>query len=236
MYGFLRFVIFFGTLVGLLVFVAVPALASPLLTQMVRDAGLRSDEMRVSIAYFDPSLFWGHSQRMRIETGDVGLGAATARGLDVALGDVDLFSQTFETVSGNARGVVLSARGLDVTLDRIEIDGPSTQAGVAAYMTPQQTAAAVRQAAGLLGLTLSDVQLVDGAIRVALGGIATQGALTVEGGALVLRPALGPAFVLLQPAPTDPWRLTEAQVTRDGVVLRGVVDAEAIATRLRRGR
>jgi len=39
--------------------------------------------------------------------------------------------------------------------------------------------------------------------------------------------------LLLQPAPSDPWRLTEAHVTPDGVTLRGIVDVAAIARRVR---
>jgi hypothetical protein len=230
--GLLRFLLFFSVLVGLLVLVGVPAAASPVLTQMVRDAGLRADEMTVSVAYFDPSLLWGRSEELTIQARGARLGPATAGGLDIALGDVALLDRTFESISGNVRDIALRAGGLDVLVDRIEIDGPAQAASVAAYLTPEQSAAVVRQAAALVGVELRDVVLVDGAVRVRLGPVTTEAALSVEGGALVLTPPIGPALLLLQPAPSDPWRLTGAQVSRDGVVLRGVVDAEAIARRV----
>ena len=235
MNGLLRFLLFFGTLVGLIVFVAVPTLASPLLTQMVRDAGLRADEMRVSIAYFDPSLFTVRTQRMRIEATGVDLGPATARGLDLSLGDVALLDRTFETITGNVRDVHLRAGALDVTVDRVEIDGPASAASVAAHFTAGQTAEVVRQAAGRLGVEVRDVRLRDGAIEINLAGFRSRGSLSVEGGALILRSELGPALVLIQPAPADPWRLTGAVVAADGVTIRGVVDAETLAGRVRVG-
>jgi hypothetical protein len=227
--GLLRFLIFFVVLAGLLAFVALPALAAPLLTQMVRDAGLRANELSVSVGYFDPSLLIGRSERLRIEARGVSLGPATADGLDLTLGGVDLFGRTFATISGNIRDIELSAGGLAVTVDRVDIDGPAQAAAVTGYFTPAQSIEIVRQSAQRVGVSLQDVRLVDGAIRLRLAGFETRASVAVDGGALVLRPQVGPRLLLLQPAPSDPWRLTEAWITTDGLVVRGVIDAAALA-------
>lgn len=236
MYGFVRFVVFFVALVALLVLVGIPALASPLLTQMVRDEGLVADEMRVSVAFFDPTLLLARSERLRIEASDVELGPARAGGMDMTLGNVALLDRTFESLSGNVRDISLRAGGLDVTVDRVELAGPAEAAVVDAYLTGEQSGSVVRQAAALIGVTLDGVRLLDGAVEVELGGLRTSATLSVEGGALVLRPLIGPALLLIQPAPTDPWRLTGVVVRPDGVTISGVVDADALARRVRSGR
>jgi hypothetical protein len=234
-YGFLRFVIFFGTLVALLVLVGVPAVASPLLTQMVRDEGLRADDMRVTVAFFDPTLLLARTERLRIEATGVDLGPAHALGMDLSLGRVALLDRTFESITGNVREVSLRAGGMDITVDRVEVDGPAEAANVAAHFTPAQSSAVVRQAARLIGFGLDDVHLLNGRVEIELAGVRTGGTLSVEGGALVLRPQIGPTLLLIQPAPTDPWRLTDVRVAPDGVTISGVVDAESLARRVRAG-
>jgi hypothetical protein len=80
------------------------------------------------------------------------------------------------------------------------------------------------------------VRLVEGAIRLRLGDVETRATITVDGGAIVLRPQAGPRLLLLQPAPSDPWRLTDAWISDEGLSLRGVVDAAALARVAREAR
>lgn len=229
MLALLRFVVFFAVLAAGLAFVVLPALASPLLTQMVRDAGLRATELNVTVGYFDLGLLVGRPERLRIEAQGVTLGPATVGGLDLTLGDADLFGRTFDSISGNVRDIELSAGGLDVAVDRVDITGAAEAASVTAHLTPEQSAELVRQSARHVGLSLHDVRLVDGTIRLRLGGVDTSATITVDGGAIVLRPQAGPRLLLLQPAPSDPWRLTDAWISDEGLSLRGVVDAAALA-------
>jgi hypothetical protein len=225
----LRFLLFFAVLASLLVLVGLPAVASPVLTQMVRDGGLRADELHVSVGLFDPGLVLGRVGRLRIEARRVALGPADVAGLDLTLGGVDLFDRTFETISGNVRDVDLTAGGLALHVERVDIDGPARSADVAGYFGPQQSLELIRQAARRMDLAIDDVRLVDGAVRLSLAGFETNADVSVDGGALVLRPDLGPRMLLLQPAPSDPWRLTGAEISRDGLTVRGVVDVAALA-------
>ena len=53
----------------------------------------------------------------------------------------------------------------------------------------------------------------------------------VRGGALVLVPGTGTGGVaLIQPAPSDGWRLEEAWISDEGLNLRGTVDTTVLAT------
>ena len=64
--GFLRFLAWFALLVAGFVLVALPLLLGPILTQMVRDMGLRADDLRVSVALFDPLLILGRSRQVTL--------------------------------------------------------------------------------------------------------------------------------------------------------------------------
>ena len=231
MFNFLRFVIFFAVIAALLAVVAVPALSAPFVTQTVREAGVRGGELKASIGFFDPALFTGRARQLRIEGRDLTLGPATAGGVDLTLEDVSVFERTFGGVRGNLRDVDMTAGGVRVQAARIEIDGPSSAANIAGHFTPDQGEEIVRQAAAHAGVRLDAVELVDGGLRVTLAGLTTGAGVAVEGGGLVLRPTGGPTILLLAPVPTDPWRLTEAWVSPQGITVRGVVDAAVLARR-----
>ncbi|HWH37312.1 MAG TPA: hypothetical protein VNT28_06000 [Candidatus Limnocylindrales bacterium] len=232
MIGFVRFALFFGVVVALIVVVALPALASPFLTRMVRDAGVHGGELNVTIGMFDPSIIEGRAGQLRIEGRGVTIGPATVGGIDLTLIDASYFDRSFAAVRGNLRDVELTAGGIRVAMARMEIDGPSEAAAVSGHFTPAQGADIVRQAARRAGVALDRVEFVDGDMRVTLGGMTARAGVAVEGGALVLRPVAGaPAVLLIQPAPSDPWRLTDAWVSPDGITVRGVVDAATIARR-----
>jgi hypothetical protein len=230
--GFIRFVAFAVVLVALLVFVVVPALASPLLTQMLRDQGLQADNLEVSVDAFDPSLFAGRAEKLRLTADNVVLSPATIGHLDLTLGKVSFVERTFQTISGQLRGVALSAGGLALSVSTVEVDGPAREAQAAGHMNASESEQMVRAAAQRAGIGLDSVLFRDGGLRITSGGVETAARISVQGGALVLDPDSGPAVLLLQPSPPDPWRLTEAYVTPDGITINGVVDTTRLAEQL----
>jgi hypothetical protein len=229
--NFLRFLLLFVVMAALLAVVAVPILSSPFLTQMLRDAGVRGGELNVSVGMFDPALFTGRAREIRIEGRGVALGPATAGGIDLTLHNASFFERSFESASGNLRDVHVTAGGIRLEVARVEIDGPAEAADVVGHFTPDQGEEIVRQAADRAGVELDAVELVDGGLQVTIAGITARAGVAVEGGALVLRPGAGPSILLVAPVPTDPWRLTEAWVSPDGITVRGVVDAAFLARR-----
>lgn len=230
--GIVRFLAFGVLLVGLLVFVVAPALASPLLTQMVRDMGLRADDVEVTIDSFDPSLLAGQTRQLRVRASNAVLEPATIEHLDLTFGNVSFFKRSFETVRGELRGVVLTAGGLALTVSSVQVSGPAREAQAAGHMTAAETEQMVRAAAQRAGLNVDDVRFSEGGLQVSMGGFETSARVGVAGGALVLTPEVGGPILLLQPAPADPYRLTEAYVTAQGVTVNGVVDAARLADQL----
>jgi hypothetical protein len=225
----LRFLILLVVLVGLLVFVVVPAVASPLLTQAVRDAGLQADDLEVRLEAFDASLLAGRLARLRVQATNAAIPPASVGGLDLAFDGVGFFTRDFEAVRGELSDVAVGAGGLDLAVASVTIDGPANAARATGQLDRAQTRGLIRAAAQRAGIRVSDVELGDGGLTVTVAGISVPAAITVRGGALVLEPQVGPPVLLLQPAPSDAWRLSEAYVTRDGLRISGVIDAARLA-------
>ena len=232
MAGLTRFLVFAAVLVALLVFVVVPVLASPVLTQMVRDMGLQADDLEVSIDSFDPALFGGRASKVRVVGDNVALGLATVEEMNLVFGNVAFMERTFQTLSGELRGVTVNAGGVTLRVSSVQVDGPAGEARATGHFTSAQGVELVHAAAERAGIRLDSVRFVEGGLRVSLAGIETGARANVQGGALVLDLDIGPPVVLLQPAPTDPWRLSEAYVTRTGIAVTGVVDATRLTEHL----
>lgn len=232
MLGLIRFVIFAGLLVGVLVFVGVPLVAVPLLEQSIRDLGLRSDTLSVSIDTFDASLLTGNARELRVQATNVDLAPASVGSLNLTFGRVSLLDRGFETVRGELADVTLRAGGLALAVASVRIDGPAGAATATGRMTDQQTSELISQAARHEGIALDGVTVAGGRLELRNGRLIVRADVAVRGGALVLEPEQGPAVVLLQPAPADPWRLSEAWLSNGGLNVRGIVDAGRLAQRL----
>jgi len=228
----LRFVAFFVLLVGLGVFVVLPAVASPLLTQAVRDMGVQAEHLKVTVHTFDPALLSGRAGTLRVEGRNVSLGLATVGQLDLTFGRVSIFDRSFESLAGRLEDVVVVAGGVRAEAMRVEVDGPADTARATGHFDAEQSAAMVALAAERAGLTFDEVRLVDGGLHLRIGSIDIRAGIAVDGGALTLHPEQGLPIVLLQPAASDPWRLIEAYVSPSGVTVLGMVDATRLAQRM----
>lgn len=216
-------------LVGLLIFVVLPAVASPLLTQMLRERGLRGDDLNVSVAYFDPALLTGRAAEITIRGRNVELPPALVGDLELTFGDVSFVERSFESIRGTLADVSLAAAGLTVKVSTVDVEGPSDAAVASGEFNATETQQLVEHAARRAGLPIDSVNLVDGGLRLRLGSLETTARVAVAGGALVLQPEIGQPVVLLQPEPSDPWRLTEAFVSPGGVTVIGTLDAATLA-------
>jgi hypothetical protein len=233
--GFLRFLALFAVLAAVLVLVVLPLAAGPVLAGMIRDMGLRSDSLQVSVALFDPSLLLGHSRSIHLSAGDVDLAPAAVGSLDLTLGDVAFFDRTWGTVDGEMHDVSLTTGGETFTVDELTVSGPAEAASATARLSATETEALIRFAAERSGLRLDDVQLSNTGVTVTSRGVETKGQLVVRGGALVLLPGTGTGGVaLIQPAPSDAWRLEEAWISDEGLNVRGTVDTTVLANEVGR--
>ena len=226
--GFLRFVVLFVLLVAGLVLVVLPLVAGPLLSGVVRSMGVRADTIEVSVAMFDPGLILGRSRQVTVSATNVDMAPATFGSFRVSLGNVSFFDRTFETVSGELEDVRLTLGNDTVGASAASIDGPADAATITARFAAPEVEQLITIAAAHNGLTLDQVSVTDTGVKVTVRGIEADARLLVRGGALLLDPGLGGAVVLLQPEPSDPWRLTDVWFSDRGLNLAGTVDVAKI--------
>ncbi len=228
MAGFLRFLAFFLLLVALLVLVVLPLALGPLLTQTVRDLGLRSQTLEVTVAPFDPFLVLGRSRRVNLVAEDIDMPPATVGRAQIALIDASFFERRFDAVEGTLSDVQVTVGGDSIRASEIAIDGPADAATATARLSPDEAERLVRVAAARAGLSIDDVRVTDSGVTVVVSGLEATSQLRVTGGALLLEPEIGGQIVLIQPAPSDAWQLQEAWVTAEGLNLRGEVDVTSL--------
>jgi hypothetical protein len=218
---FLRFFVFFVLLVAAFVLIVLPLLLGPVLTQVVRGAGLKSDTLSVSVAPFDPTLLLGKSRQIRLIATGVDMSPAKIGNVNLAIGDASYFDRSFKTVSGDLNDVNLTVNGTDsVHVGDISVDGPANAANATAHLSATDTDRLIRLAGQRAGLTIDNVHIGDSGVSVKVGGVDSDAQLSVTGG--------GNAIVLMQPKPTDPWSLQEAWVDADGLNVRALVDVTQI--------
>jgi hypothetical protein len=226
---FLRFFVFFALLVAVLVLVVAPLALGPVLTQIVRNAGLQADTLSVSVAPFDPTLLLGKSRQIRLIATDVDVSPAKIGRVNLAVGDASYFDRSFQTVSGDLNDVSLTVNGTDdVHVGDISVDGPAAAANATAHLSATDTNQLIRLAGKRAGLAIDDVTVGDTGVSVKVGGVDSAAQLAVTGGALVLKPGAGDTIVLMQPKPSDPWSLQEAWVDASGLNVRALVDVTQI--------
>ena len=229
--GFLRIVALFVVLVGAFVLVGLPLILGPILTQVVRNTGIQSQSLDVSVALFDPGLLTGHSRRVTLSATDVVQSPARIGSLNVSVSDASFFDRTFVTVSGEIDDVTLTTtQGDSAHLDKVTLDGPADAASATAHLSAPDTEALIRLAGQRAGVTIDSVTVSDSGVSVKISGVAATARLAVTAGALVLDPGVGSGIVLLQPAPSDPWQLQEAWVAADGLNVRATVDVTRLAS------
>jgi hypothetical protein len=232
--AFLRFVALFVVLVGILVLVVLPLVVGPFLAQTLRDQGMRSQTLDVSVAMFDPFLVLGRSRSMHVSATDVDLSPATVGSLELTLGGVSFFDRTWETVNGQISDVAVRTTSETLRFGTLQVSGPARAATATARLTEVEGEALIRAAAERQGLRVDRVTFSGVGVRVTISGVEAAARLEVRGGALVLFPnTSGVGGVpLIQPAPADPWQLEEAWISDGGLNIRGVVDTAALASQV----
>ena len=108
---FLGFLVFFVLLAAAFVLIGLPLLLGPVLTGMVRDAGLKSDTLSVSVALFDPTLLLGKARKITLVATGVDASPAHIGNVNLAIGEASLlrsvvsrrFTATLDDVSSHGQ-------------------------------------------------------------------------------------------------------------------------------------
>jgi hypothetical protein len=227
--GFLRFGAWFVLLVAGFVLVGLPLLVGPLLAGTVRDMGMRADTVNVGVALFDPGLILGRSRQVTIDATNVDMSPATIGSFHVVLENVDYFERSFESVSGELGDVRLVMGNDTVSASSATVAGAADAATVTAHFSAEQVGQFLTVAAAREGLTLQKVTVTESGVRVTIHDLEADAQLVVRGGALLIDPGVGGPRLLLQPKPSDPWRLTDVWFSGSDMNLSGTLDVAEIA-------
>jgi hypothetical protein len=227
-----RFLIFATALAAVVVFVIVPLVGGPIVSSMLRQAGLDGQGVNVSLDLLGPSILSGRAESVRVTAENVNVPHGTVGQMDLTLKDVSVSSRDFTSVSGTLHDVRLTAPdGSPVVVDTVNVSGPATRARASGMMNAADARHLVQTIATKAGLSADAVQLGNGQVSIKSGTKTTQARLRVAGRALVLDQG-GNSTVLVAPAPSEHWELEGVTVTPAGIQVDLNVDAQALASEL----
>lgn len=208
-----------------------PPIAAGLVSAGLGSAGVRSDDLEVSVQADPPlELALGRADRVIVTGTDVDVKDNHADTLRLTLDDVDLLGRSAARTTGELTGVELP--GVDPRGSRatVEIAGRGPTATVTITFdgatAEAMAAAAFEQATGVrpsrTTLRAPDV------IRFTAGAIDGSGTIKVDpDGSLAVTTPQG-TVTILEAGATDPIRLTDVAVQGDDLVLTGSVDVAGL--------
>lgn len=229
MRGLIKFSVFSTLLVAVLVLIAIPLLAGPLLEGIARDAGLEGDRVEVSVNLLGPSLLSGRAPEVRVRADEVALPRGVIGRLDLTLHGVSPASRTFESVTGHLEDVRVSGPGgANVRVRSVQLEGPARSTRARAELSKEDSEQLVAQVARDAGLQVDRVRLEAGRILLGRGDGDTEARFRVAGAALILETDSSQEIVIA-PAPSEPWRLEDVRITQDGLEIELTVDSLRLA-------
>jgi hypothetical protein len=231
--GLIKFAAFSAALIALLVFVVIPVVAGPIISGLAHDAGLEGDDVEVSVDLLGPGILSGRAPSVRIQGNELDVPRAVIGRVDLTLTEVSLSDRTFETVSGTLYEVRVTGPGdVGIVVETIDLEGPAEATRATGRLDRPESEALVREIASQAGLEVDDVIVGDGSITFQQGGRTVDARLRVTGDALILDPVGVEPIVLLAPAPSDSWRLSDVIITPDGMTVDLTVDVRDLASQL----
>ncbi|NJD28807.1 MAG: DUF2993 domain-containing protein [Chloroflexi bacterium] len=233
MRSFLGFVVFVAVLVAVLVFVVGPVVARPVLEALIRDAlPFESETVSVSVDV-GPSLLGGEVDAVTVSGRDLQGADGSIGTLDLTVRGFSIVSRTFEASAGRLEDVQVRLEdGTATSIDLVELSGPSDAVAATATIDAVATEGLIRSKLAERGIVPERVQLVSGAVEVTAGGLTVAAALESRDGGLYFVPEqLVPEVVLWAPGTTDPWRITDAGVSEQGLVIEATVNVERLLAR-----
>jgi hypothetical protein len=218
-------------LLGAVVWIGGPPLASAVVASALTSRGLAADQLDVQVVGDPPlTLLVGRAARVEIHATGARWHDARVASLDVTLGAVDLLGRRAATAEGRLGGVQLEAETGPPLLADVEISGTADRAQTTIHVRSDAVESVAMSAFGAaLGLGPSSASLVaPDQVRVALGPLHVDGTLSVAADGSVVAAANGKTIRLFAPNPTLPLRLTSLSVTASGLDLEGTLDLGAL--------
>lgn len=233
MRSFLGFVVFVLALLVLGAAFLVPSVVAPMVASAVRDASpFGNQPLDVQVDVDALGLIRGFVGEIRISGSDLERDGLTIGSLALAVSDVGIGGDhAFASVSGTLDDVSVPLdHGAPIVVRRIELSGSSASLTATAHLDRAAAIAFVQKSLDQQGVAVSDIALTSGGVSLVIFEQRVQVALGVQDGALVIADMLGAgAIELLAPMAGDPWRLTGASITPNGMELNASVDAAGLS-------
>lgn len=218
-----------AVVVGIIVVVGLPAIASGLLTVGIRAAGLQSDNLAVTVTSDPPwDLVGLRADRVHVRATTATFESLQIGSLDVTLSDVSLLDRSATGVDGQLTGVTVpDVAGEPLGLAAITLSGGGSNVdattGIAALDARALIAREIAAATGL-SLPATAVRLsAPDTVSIRTSGMSATAKLSVDaaGNLVATVPSLGPVTVL-SAGQGIPIRLTSITVdSAGGLVLGG---------------
>jgi hypothetical protein len=227
----IQLLILVGMVFALLWF-GLPFGASWLATNALNAGGFSGTDTKVDVsAYPPPLLLMGHADSIHLVSSQVGMGDLHAAGLDLTLGEVELFSRKIGTVRGTLEGVrVATPDGQPLTVDTVKLSGAarSASAEMDVSMAEAQRLAVAQLKA--LGVVATVTLAAPNKITVKTGGKSQPGRLEVAAGALLLVPDGDslPTVTLIEPGGGNPFHISSVTIGAGHLILNGTIDVQAL--------
>jgi len=222
-----QLLVFTLVVVTLVVVVLVPALVKPMVESAVRDASPFGEQpLTVDADVSAIDLLRGVVGEIRISGEHLTRGETTVASLDLDVRDVGIGDHAFASVAGGLRGVgILLADGTPLTIESVDLSGPSSEVSALAHLDRAATLAFITWVFADAGIAPEGLGLEDGGISVTLFEQQVTLAIGAQDGALVIPDVLGAGpFELVVPQPDDAWRITGASINGVGLDIQASVD------------
>ena len=231
MRGFFGFLGFVAVLLVLLAAFAVPAVVGPMVTTAVRAASpFGKQPLDVQVEVDAIGLIRGFVREVHVSGAGLERDGATIESLDVTVRAVGLGDHRFMESLGGLKGVAIPTfDGSVIMVDRIRLAGSSSALTAEATLEREAALAFIQHQFDAQGIVVSDLELTPGGVSVFLFEQRIPLQIGVQDGALVIPDLLGGGpLELLAPLPDDPWRLTGATISPDGIVIDTSVDVGSL--------
>jgi len=227
MRSLLGFLLFTAALISLLVFVAGPVVARPLVADLVRSAlPFDGTDLVVTVDVDGFDLLGGQVREIRVSGEGLVADDATIGSLDLTARHVGLLSRDVDDLTGSIQDLTIPLEGGgSLTVASIDLSGSTSDVAAMASLVPAGAESLVAAALADAGLAVDGIALTDDGFELELLGQRITVVLAVADGAVVLPSIMGSDTVaILAPADGDPWRITALTTSSSGLKVEASID------------
>jgi hypothetical protein len=227
--GCLLSLLSFAAVVVLVLWFALPPVASGLAGAALGSAGFHGADTHVDVGADPPlKLLLLDADRVHVVSSDASILDVHADAVDVLLRGVSISRRTFDTVEGTLDGVTFTPEtGPSFTAKTVQLTGPAEAARATLTVDKNEVQSMVGTAVGsATGQPVSKVTLSSpDRVSANVGGTNVTGRLTIDpSGQLVLVAPTGQSIALVGTGPDERLHLQSVQIAGQDLELSGVMD------------